>query len=429
MKKNIFQIFIMLYLLFPFSLNPLHSVQKGIYYFAVLCSLVILAFKFIRIKINRRSAQFIFLFIICFTFLFFLTIFIPFFYLTDDFSYFLTIFDYILKCFILSTLALVCNSVEDFLFTFSKATAMYVIFSIILLFPPIRLVYTNLVFSVETDASDFIESQGILFYTRYGLQGFSGFEHTFKCSLAFIFLIYLLTQTSIKKQKIKIFFLMILNFVGCCFYGRVGILSCCLTFIFYTFYVAIKQKQYKILTFIIIVVVLFISTFLILFEQITSNPITNWMFEPFIKLVEDGKLESASSDGLKTMYFLPSIDTFLFGDGYYSQNGHYYMRTDVGYLRPLLFWGIFGSLIYYLCFFILLVPIYNSLKNKKGDFLVFLCIFQNFFYEIKGETNLVFIALLFSINIIILSKNMSKHKFLLYIKKMMFKLPKENHGE
>lgn len=419
----------MMYLLFPFSLKPLHSLQIGIYYFAVLCSFIILIFKFARISFNRKTSQFVFLFMESFIILFLLSIFIPIFYSTDDFSYLSTIFTYILKCLILSTLAIFCDSIEDFLYTFSKATALYVIFSILLLFPAIRLIYSDLVFTVETSNADFLESQGIIFYTRYGLQGFSGFEHTFKCSLAFIFLVYLLTQKSFSKQRNKIFFLMLLNFVGCCLFGRVGVLSCCFTFFFYTLFVTFKQKNYKILTFLIITAILLICIFLLLFEQITSNPITRWMFEPFIKLLENGKLESASSDGLKTMYFLPSVETFLFGDGYYFQNGHYYMKTDVGYLRPLLFWGMFGSLLYYLCFFILLIPIYNNLKNKKGYFLVFLCIFQNFFYEIKGETNLVFIALLFSINIIILSKNMSKHKFLLYMKRLVLKLPKERYGE
>lgn len=415
-----YKVFWITYLLFPFTLMPLHSIQKGLYYLIIGLSLIIIFFKLYKQRMNKITFYVFLLFLGLFSFLIFLTIVIPEIYGTKDNSFFLSFFDYFLKFLILSTICLFCKTIDEFLDCFIIATSIYVFSSIILLVPSIRLVYSDYMYqsTTDNDHSKFLLAQGLLYYTRFGLQGFSGFEHTFKCSLSFIFVMYKLTLSHLTNKKSLYYFGGLINFIGCCLFGRIGILSCFMSFFIYFLYITIFKKNVKMLFILSIIFVSVVSIFLLFFEQIKSNPTTNWMFEPFINLIETGKMSSASSNGLKTMYFKPSIDTLFHGDGFYEPNGHYYKGTDVGILRPLLFWGIFGSVIYYLCFFVLLLPIYNYFSKRNAKFLLLLFLFQNLLFELKGEVNLTFISILFVMNAILLTKNINRQSiFRLGLKK------------
>lgn len=67
-----------------------------------------------------------------------------------------------------------------------------------------------------------------------------------------------------------------------------------------------------------------------------------WMLEPLLNMMRSGQFESASTDVLHTMWFIPdNLSTFLFGDGrYISDEGLYYGGTDVGFMRQMLFGGL-----------------------------------------------------------------------------------------
>ena len=112
----------------------------------------------------------------------------------------------------------------------------------------------------------------------------------------------------------------------------------------------------------------------------------DWALAPFVNFVKNGKLNTVSSDYLlKYMIFMPPMKTVLIGDGYYN---NYYMHTDSGFMRPMLFYGIFFMIIGYLSILIPIIHmIIRSIKNKEKalgilffDFLVMLIII-----EIKGE--------------------------------------------
>jgi hypothetical protein len=66
---------------------------------------------------------------------------------------------------------------------------------------------------------------------------------------------------------------------------------------------------------------------------------SDWMFEMFINDSSSGS-GSQSTDHLMTMYFVPEPMTLLFGDGRYSEGDLYYMETDAGYMRHMLFGGL-----------------------------------------------------------------------------------------
>lgn len=51
---------------------------------------------------------------------------------------------------------------------------------------------------------------------------------------------------------------------------------------------------------------------------------------------------TSSTQTLSTMYFPLSFDQLIAGDGLYEINGSYYMGTDAGYMRTVLYFGVLG---------------------------------------------------------------------------------------
>jgi hypothetical protein len=116
-------------------------------------------------------------------------------------------------------------------------------------------------------------------------------------------------------------------------------------------------------------------------------------FEFLYSYLEKGSVATESTDVLSGMYFPISWMTFLFGDGrYLMADGSYYRYTDAGYMRHILYYGIFGQLLliaYQLLFF--LKPVVLSIAARPGraaynDFLFWTLLFGMLFVlHYKGE--------------------------------------------
>ena len=93
------------------------------------------------------------------------------------------------------------------------------------------------------------------------------------------------------------------------------------------------------------------------------------------------------------MYYYPGDQTFLLGDGRYLNDfGGYYGGIDAGYMRYLLFGGVFYSLFVYIlfCFFFIYMFIVIK-KSFKGALWLVLCLFfMSFVFHYKG--NFLFIS-------------------------------------
>ena len=96
---------------------------------------------------------------------------------------------------------------------------------------------------------------------------------------------------------------------------------------------------------------------------------------------------------LNDMYYYPGDQTFLLGDGRYLNDfGGYYGGIDAGYMRYLLFGGVFYSLFVYIlfCFFFIYMFIVIK-KSFKGALWLVLCLFfMSFVFHYKG--NFLFIS-------------------------------------
>lgn len=118
-----------------------------------------------------------------------------------------------------------------------------------------------------------------------------------------------------------------------------------------------------------------------------SDEVMNWAFE-WTAGLESGKVESASSDDLKTMLFIPDNPFhFLFGIGFFEGINNVYMRTDSGYLKTLLSLGFLLSTVLYGFLFYLIYKITTIDKRLRllifpvAIFLIFVEIKEPFLYQ------------------------------------------------
>lgn len=90
----------------------------------------------------------------------------------------------------------------------------------------------------------------------------------------------------------------------------------------------------------------------------------------------------SSTETLSNMYFPLNLQQLAIGDGLYTTaSGGYYLGTDAGYMRTILFFGVFGLLLIFLCEIAILLP--NTEKKSKvfsGFVFILLCVLQY-----KGE--------------------------------------------
>lgn len=154
------------------------------------------------------------------------------------------------------------------------------------------------------------------------------------------------------------------------------------------------QNRHKVITFAgksikaILIIVLSCLIFYNVFKSYLGDMenTLNWAFEIFINLFSGEGLSSDSTDVMYSMYRFPeNTSTWLFGDGrFYTADGHYYMRTDIGFIRLIFFWGLPCTILYYLYQLYFAKIIYR--KSKEVCLKPFLLCFTLFVYlcNMKG---------------------------------------------
>ena len=130
---------------------------------------------------------------------------------------------------------------------------------------------------------------------------------------------------------------------------------------------------------------------------------TRFAFEGFFSLAETGKWNVHSNNILKSMYVFPdNLKTWLIGDGYIENpidtdpyyTGEvirgYYMGTDVGYLRFIFYFGIFG-LLAFIAFFIAITK--NCIMKFPAQsilFILFLIVNMVGWFKVSTDIFLTF---------------------------------------
>lgn len=125
---------------------------------------------------------------------------------------------------------------------------------------------------------------------------------------------------------------------------------------------------------LVIVIILFFTN-----EDIYN--LLSFALQPIFSLFTEGTLEITSVSKMFDMYFAVPIKTLLIGDGMYTAaEGRYYMNTDVGYMRVVLYMGVIG-------FVLMLLLQLSIMRIRKGEesllkFVTLLCLLV---LNIKGE--------------------------------------------
>lgn len=168
-----------------------------------------------------------------------------------------------------------------------------------------------------------------------------------------------------------------------------------------------KTYKYRIIKWLVAIIV-FSLPIIIYYYQHNSTIHENirFAFEGFFSLVETGKWEVHSNNMLENMYFIPdSIKTWIIGDGYFDNpmvtdpyytgdmRTAFYMGTDVGYLRFILYFGVFGlfAFMFFFCYARFLCT--SRHPEFKHMFLLFLL--TNFIVWFKVATDIFLVFALF----------------------------------
>ena len=220
-----------------------------------------------------------------------------------------------------------------------------------------------------------------------------------------ISIIYFIKYNTLFKNNMLKYMIFLLLYSGTFFAGRTGFVA--LPFFLILIFLDIKkqnkkkEENKKNIKQIGIVLLVFLSLILLTTRIPKFAKMYNYTFELVKNVFSGNGFFTTSTDKMFDMYDVEiSPKTFLIGDGKYTVlvNGEqkYYRRTDIGYLRKILYFGIIGTLLS----FLFEVFIFNK-KLKKEHLLLFIFLMV---LELKGE--IIGISIL--LNSILLLYNMQE---------------------
>jgi len=163
------------------------------------------------------------------------------------------------------------------------------------------------------------------------------------------------------------------------------------------------KRSFKVKNFIMMFLIIILSTFSI--NVIKENEslvekfqrMDRFVFQIIYNKQDTNKFTTSSTNVLfNNMYFGVREKTLLFGDGMYTnEDGSYYMYTDAGYMRNILYFGMIGVVFlffYQTRFFIwgnkklflenIFILVYILIMNIKGDILGFGIMMQDILFLI-----------------------------------------------
>lgn len=379
----------LLVLVFALYLNPI-----GFRFSPLICYAVLYGFALIYVLLNYpilrkyfltldyKSAALVFM---CFAILLCSAL-IPFFHKTYDYTYIpiaVLIFRKLFLCAFLMVAVIRCHGsrirIQMFMLYYAMGTCCYVIGSLLFFaIPHLKEYWMSILPEIPKGLTG---SYG--YATRFGWSGFSGYRNTADCTLSIIFAncIY---HTKVEKQLtfFRYIFILSICILGNMFYGRMGLLVssfCLLSSVLY--YHEIRARHIFAAAFSVIVV--FAVAYLLVRFVPGMNAWRRWLVVPFVNLFTTGHFNNASVNTLMNdMIFLPSLKTTLIGDGRYTEvTGSYYMHTDSGFMRIILFGGIGMAMLAYMTtlgailgtyrrnwFFKLMMIAFFAAFEFKGDY-------------------------------------------------------------
>lgn len=380
-----------LLLLYALVLNPI-IIQRC----AIICYLLVYGGALVYIFLNQnviinlfKRIQIHYVSVLLGTILLLLCSFlVPLVYGTNDFSYINVILAIYRKVILFTFLIIVTEktykeqfTTHIFMYYFVVATVCYVIVTgIFMLLPPLKQLWISLI-GIDEFTRNLLTGYG--YGGRFGWSGFSGFRNTIDCTCSIIFLLYLYCDK--KAQAVGFGRFVVLSFIlflGNMFYGRTGMIA---SFLCIMLGLLLYRKiGIQHLAGIIGGLIAVIGLIVILQSRVSViHDWYIWATTPFKNLLTQGSFNNYSANRvLHEMIFMPEGKTLLFGDGRYTDSltDSYYMHTDVGFMRQILFWGIVltGA-----CYCLVVWAI--TLFTKRNYILRIMFLLALIIFEIKGE--------------------------------------------
>lgn len=405
-KKRLDYKFLLLFALlqFPLKINGL-KILTYVYIYMIPFIYLVINIKWTVNFFRRLDRKFGRMGFIIFTYLIIASILWPFLLESYDFTYvtiyWRSVFLVLLKYTFLACVyeLHICKgkpSVEEFCNYHIYSVILYIIVTVICILSP--FFYSLLMSIVHLDPGDIINLQNPSYRTRFGWGGWSGYGTTMQCTLAVVFCCnnIILGGNNLKYQ-VRYFLYSILLIIGNAFYGRTGLVIS-LVCIAITTLLSLIKGSIKYFFIVISGVSLMVIALFLLRKAIPS--IGNWFDWVFSALANYQRLghfydNAGTIETIVTkMYWMPDIKTFLLGDGFYTVNSDYYMKTDSGIMRPILFYGVINYILSLAAYFLIVYQytkrvVWEKMKvySKKYVNMIFLlCTIITIIFEIKGES-------------------------------------------
>ncbi|MBE0471695.1 MAG: hypothetical protein IBX55_19570 [Methyloprofundus sp.] len=249
----------------------------------------------------------------------------------------------------------------------------------------------DFIFSLTESKEELMERYGG--FRGFGLAGSVTYDLAVFLSISLIFISYMVLEA--KKVSTFYIFSWVVIAAAVLMTGRSGWIGIVFSLIFLALNLPAKYTAGKmLLTLSTLIIALSFSLviYLLIYKtelyEILFLKIIPYAFEMFINFYQTGSFSTASSDFLSGMYFVASEKTILIGDGFWKNpyGFGYYMSTDAGYMRHLLFYGVFFSLILYMVYLIGFYKILKCLpKTKNNIYLIGMITIFFFVAHYKGD--------------------------------------------
>lgn len=407
--KDVFSIIILFMLIFGFRLPVIYNSAILAFFLSIF---IIFFSKNIKHKIKKtiRSKYLIRIFS-SLILLLIVSVLIPIFHNTNDFTILKGLFSIFLTLIITIFVYIAISS------RLYKKTTIIIFIVIAFFLQSLIQILALVIPSFLTIVQYFQPQNAIEIATSNYYQGIRGLslstEQFFGLSIAYGLIIIFHTKYILDEKKINTvnIIIMLILLTSAFFVGRtvvIGLLFSILYFIFYAGNVYRLKLTYKL--FMIIMLNYIIFNFL---NSESKQFIINIIFPQVFDISSNNKTDNSLSRLYEMLSISMNDKTLIIGDGFYTKDGHYYMRTDSGYFRQLLYGGVFFVLInfIYQIFYFSYGKIYFFSKKEKKNFFIFSLVV--FFYlsvlHIKGEVigsgkMLMVILMLYGINVIFFYK-------------------------
>ena len=408
--KNIkfWYLILVAFMIFPIKLAGNFRYFTYIYIYVVPLIYMTVNYKYIiNLYFDQKSNKFK-IFNIIYIYLFMVSVITPIIRHTFDFSYitsywkgiFLWIIKYLFLVVIFRKYVYKKELFEEFTNYFIGAVSLYSLVSMLSsLFKPLRYLMVRIIYLSNDDV---INLQRGEYYTRFGWTGWSGYNETFICTLAVVLACIMILKSNEFRKQSRYLIAMVLPIIGNAMFGRIGLLVSIICVVI-TSLCVIFQGNVKYIIMVTSMSIIAIILFIILKQkmEILQNWY-KWVFSAFEAYRKTGKFydNMGTIEHLTTdMYWMPKPITFWLGDGRYTNaDGGYYLHTDSGIMRPILYYG-FLNYMFSLVGVILSVLEFTKkimIENSKSSIItvIFIICIAIGLFEFKGESLWMFIGVM-----------------------------------